>query len=54
MPGWPCRNPHTVFMLPPPKKPHKQGEQGDWQPECEAFNVIPTKEFGYAMLRMPV
>jgi hypothetical protein len=32
-----------------------QGEQGDWlPPDTENFNLIPTKEFGYAMLRMPL
>lgn len=31
------------------------GSQADWQgPEREAFNVIPTKQFGYAMIRMPL
>lgn len=35
--------------------PVLQGEQADWQlPETEAFNVIPGKQFGYAMLRMPL
>jgi hypothetical protein len=43
-------HPSHTSPLPPPL----QGEQGDWQPERESFNVIPTKEFGYAMLRMPV
>lgn len=55
-PGNPC-----VHITPPPpphthnKQTHPQGSAADWQlPETEAFNVIPTKQFGYAMLRMPL
>jgi hypothetical protein len=34
---------------------YHQGEQADWQPpDCEAFNVIPGRQFGYAMARMPL
>lgn len=41
----------------PPVAPAADTQGGDdyWQrPETANFNVIPTREFGYAMLRMPL